>query len=809
MKRIRKWLTGMGIVLLVIVIVLAGVGTWVVRRPWPQVSGRIEVPGLLAPVEVIRDQWGVPHIYAQNEHDLFFAQGYVHAQDRLWQMEMSRRLCNGTLSEILGEIGVGTDLCYRTIGTRRVIEQSWLELDSDSRTILESYIEGVNAYIETHHNRLPLEFAILGVDPEPWTPVDALMWDSLITWDMGLNSLEELIRVQILARLGEDAARQLVPVDDLYENTPLIVPMEESSYDRSRYTEFEDLTSGSDRASVWGSNNWVVHGDRTATGVPMLANDIHANLPMPSLWYENGLHGGRFDSVGFTFPGLPLILIGHNQRIAWGVTNLDSDIEDIYIERLDDVENPKKYEFMGEWYDLDVVHETIEVKGGEPVEAEILFTRHGPLVNNVFPMVTVEGSRAIADAEPMSIRRIGEDSCGAFGALRQLNLASNWNEFRAALQYWDALGENFVYVDVEGNIGYQAAGKIPIRAPGHQGTAPVPGWTGKYEWQGFIPFDELPSILNPPEGFIATANNKVTADDYPYPLTPDWLAPGYRAAQITDLLSTTKSKFDIEDMKDIQRLTYSIPAEILRPYLVSVDPEDDLQAEALARVEAWDLCYETDSVGASIFATWRFLLIQNMVGDELQKNLMNQYIYFWHKHTPMIIRAMADADNAWFDDVNTPEVETRDDIVQYSFAEAIDWLSEQYGEDPSNWKWGRMHTVSSYHVPFGLSGIPLLERIFNGKRVAVPGDQFTVNTGRYFDQQYEVEFGTVLRMIIDLSDWDNSLAINSTGQSEHLFHPHRGDQISLWQNVEYRPMLFSREAVEKNAEAVLTLTPQQ
>jgi len=807
MKRIRKWLAYAGITLLVIVIVLVGTGVWFVRRPWPKVNGAITVSGLTASVEVIRDKWGVPHIYAQNEHDLFFAQGYIHAQDRLWQMELNRHIGNGTLSAVLGKATLDIDRFIHTVNLRRIAEQSWAAMDGDDRSILEAYVRGVNAYIETHRSRLPLEFTILGVDPEPWTPIDTLVWGNAMALDLGSNRELELLRAQLIAELGTETVQQLFPPRD--EDTPIIIPAEASGYDWLRNVRFESLTRVNEWLGNpdegWGSNNWVIHGSRTDTGKPILANDMHLGFEMPPIWYENGLHGGRFDSVGFTFPGVPLIVIGHNQHIAWGITNLGPDVQDLYLEKLDDPENPTQYEFMGEWHDLEIIQETIEVKGSAPVMLNVLLTQHGPIVNDVILDEPDE-------TEPMSLRWALFEGSELFESIVRLNLATNWSEFCAALRDWSAPGQNFVYADIEGNIGYQATGRIPIRVSGHQGLVPVPGWTGGYEWQGFIPFDELPNAFNPPAGFIVTANNKVISDDYPYLLSYDWDV-GYRAKRITELL-TADDDVTVEDVKDIQAQTYSPVAEILRPYLLAIEPENDLQAQALAHVQAWDLYYETDRVGASIYETWHMFMLQNTVVDELSheledEELVNQYQSRQSNHTLTVIELMPEADNVWFDNVNTPGVETRDDIVRRSLAEAVNWLSERYGQNPDRWEWGRMYTVTFVHTPLGQSGIAPLERIFNSRTVPARGGDFSVNMAAdRGDQPFKVTFGTSQRMIVDLSDWGNSLTINTTGQSGHLFHPHREDLISMWQNVEYHPMFFTWEAVEANAEAVLTLTPQ-
>jgi len=800
MKRLGRMLMVIGIVLLALVVILAGVGFWFVRRPWPQVKGEINVQGLSTPVKVIRDEWGVPHIYAENERDLFFAQGYVHAQDRLWQMEFNRRVGSGTLSAALGEATLDTDRFLRTLGLRRAAEKDLALMDEETRAILQAYADGVNAYVDTHRGRLPLEFTILGVDPAPWTPLDTLAWGKVMALNLCSNYDYELLRARIIAELGEEAAQQLLP--PYPDGAPVIVPPEARSYDwlRGTHADKPDALAallGSPGAG-WGSNNWVVHGSRTATGKPLLADDTHLGLDMPSIWYENGLHGGRFDIVGYSFPGVPMVIVGHNQRIAWGVTNLPADVQDFYIEKLDDPANPSKYEFKGEWQDLQIVRETIEVKGGEPVPLNVLITRHGPIMNDVLG--------GMEDAEPLALQWTALEGTYLFRGVSLINLATNWDDFRQALNSWDAPSQNFVYADVEGNIGYQSPGKIPIRAVGHQGLVPVPGWTGEYEWQGFIPFDELPRAFNPPAGFFASANNKVISDDYPYHLAYEWSA-SYRAQRITDLLAADES-VTLEDLRNIHAQTYSLPAEALRPYLLAVQPGNDLQVKALELVKAWDLYLEADRAGASVYQVWYWFLAQNTLRDGLGDSLMEDYLGFEQDHVQTMIALMAQPNSAWFDDKTTPAVETRDDIVRRSLADAVAWLSERYGDDPTKWEWGRLHSKTFIHQPLGQSGIGLLESLFNSRTIPARGDPFTVDAAWLdFNEPFAMTGGASQRYIADLSDWDNSRSIHTTGQSGQLFHPHREDFINLWQNVDYHPMLFSREAVEANAKATLTLRP--
>jgi penicillin amidase len=803
----KKALAILGLVLLILVVALAAAGTWFVRRPWPQVDGALTLPGLLAPVEVIRDRWGVPHIYAQNDHDLFFAQGYVHAQDRLWQMEFNRRVANGTLSAALGEATLETDRFLRTLGLRRAAEKDLVLLDDEIGAILQAYADGVNTYVESHRDRLPLEFTILGVDPAPWAPVDTLAWGKVMSYFLSGNYEYELLRARLIAELGAERTQQLL--SPYPQDGPFVIPPEARSYAWLRGTGLAKADSGAAGTPGvlawlggtnvdWGSNNWVVHGSRTATGLPLLADDMHLGLDMPSIWYENGLHGGQFDSVGYSFPGVPMVIVGHNQRITWGVTNLMADVQDLYIERLDDPEQPARYEFEGQWHDLEIAREQIEVKGGDPVILEVLITRHGPIVNGV-----VDG---LEDAEPLALRWTALDGSYLFRAVFGLNLAANWEDFRQALRYWDVPGQNFVYADVEGNIGYQTPGHIPLRAPGHQGTVPVPGWTGEYEWLGFIPFEELPSVSNPPTGFVASANNKVVPDDYPHHLASEWAAP-YRIQRITDLLTADES-VTLEDVRDIHAQTYSLPAEALRPHLLAATPASDLERRALSIVEAWDLRNETDRTGAAIYQVWYWFLVQNTLRDELGQDLMDLYLNFSNMHVPTMVELMAQAGNPWFDDISTPETETRDAMVSQSLSDAIAWLRQAYGDDPEKWTWGRLHTKTFVHQPLGQSGIGLLESLFNSPTIPARGDNFTVDAASYsFNEPFAQGGGVSQRYIADLSDWDNSRSIHTTGQSGHLFHRHRQDLIPLWQNVEYHPLIFSRQAAEASAEAILTLTP--
>lgn len=803
MKIFRNVLIGV----LVLAIIVVGSGVWFIRSAWPEVSGTTTIDGLSEPVRIIRDEWGVPHIYAENERDLFMAQGFVHAQDRLWQMEYRRHVGSGTVSSIIGERAIAYDQSIRTIGLRRAAEREWAQLDEEMRGILEAYADGVNAYIDANRNQLPIEFTLMGgYTPAPWEPIDTLTYGYVTSFSLAGNHRLEFLRARIIAGVGEEVIDALLPPYE--DDKPIIIPEEAHGYESMAGMEFTGFDALADMlgdpGASWGSNNWVVHGSRTETGMPILASDTHLNLDVPSSWYANGLHGGRFDVVGTTFPGVPGVIVGHNNNIAWSVTNLNPDVQDLFIEKLDDAENPTQYEFEGEWQDLEIVNETIEVKGQESIDFNVYITRHGPIINDAID--------SMADADPMSLRWAGVGESALFEGLIRINLSQNWDEFRNAVSFWDVPSQNFLYADVEGNIGYQMSGQIPIRPSKTDGLVPVPGWTGEHDWEGYIPFEELPTILNPSQGFLATANNKIVGDDYPYVIAHEW-DPGFRAARITQLLEENQY-VDIDYIQQMHADTYSLPAEALRPYLLDIEPENEAQEQALQYVGDWDLRYETDQVGASIYQTWYWFLLNNTLNDDLSEDLANDYLAGqYERHgsfqVPTMIAFMKDPDNPWFDDKTTSEIETRDDIVQQSLVDALDWLNEGYGSNPERWTWGNLHQMTFYGRPFGRMN-PVLGFFYNSEEIPARGDNFTINAASFsFSNPFKMNHGVSQRQIVDLGNLDNMLTVQATGQSERIWHPNRFDMTDLWQDVEYVPMYASPEQVDASGVNVLTLLPQE
>jgi len=808
-KLLGTTLKVLGILILLVVIVAAGGGYFVTRRSFPAVKGTIEAAGLQSQVEVYRDSWGIPHIYASNPHDLFFAQGYVHAQDRFWQMEFSRRQGSGRLSEILGKSALGSDRFIRTVGWHRTAAQELEQLDDEIRAVLEAYAEGVNAYISTRRGRLGLEFTILGLtgvkfDPEPWTPLNTITWAKVMAWDLGGNMGTELLRAQVAARLGASAVSEVVsPYPDDY---PVIVPnpltgatlesLPEAAFDLHFLGTGEGI----------GSNNWVVAGSRTETGMPLLANDMHLGIQMPSIWYEIGLHcepvgpGCPFNVTGFSFAGVPAVIVGHNDHIAWGVTNLAPDVQDLFIERINP-ENPNQYEYQGEWLDMEVVREEIRVAGAEePVVVNARLTRHGPIINDVAGGTEDEW---FFGWQPLALSWTALQPGTLLQSVLLLDQASNWEDFREALSYWDVPSQNFVYADVEGNIGYQAPGRIPIRASGN-GSMPAPGWTGEYEWVDYIPFDELPRAFNPEEGYVVTANNAVVGTDFPYFLGMDW-APGYRARRIVELIEADAS-LSSADMQAIQGDSSPVYTQEVLPYLITLSSDKPRLAEALNLLRDWDGRAVRDSAGAALFEAFRLHLIDLTFGDELGERLLSRA-----RNTAGIalVGLLPDEASPWFDDVTTPPVETRDEIMLQALEEAVDELTETLGRNMNRWRWGDLHTATFENQSLGQCGIGLVEALFNRGPVPVDGSTVAVNATAYSpNDPYTVRAVPSQRQIVDLKDFTRSLSIHTTGQSGHPYHPHYSDMIDPWRNIEYHPMLFAKESIVADKKALLILTPQ-
>ncbi len=813
MRLLKRALLIVVLVVVLVVVVGAGAGYWFITKSLPQIDGTLRVAGLASRVEIVRDPMGVPHIYADNADDLIFAQGYVQAQDRLWQMEFNRRIASGTLSDVLGAATIKQDRFLRTIGLGRAARADLAAFSDDDKRVLQAFASGVNAFVSTHQDNLPLEFTLLGFKPAPWEPVDTLGWAKVMAMDLGGNYEAELLRGAFVDKFGTDKTRELFP--PYPSSGPFIISPEMKEFkpqSQNLNLSVPHVAIGTPNladlfqmqaALGWhspdlGSNNWVIDGARSTTGKPILANDPHLSIQMPSIWYEMGLHCAPrtdacpYDVAGFTFPGVPCIVVGHNDRIAWGVTNVGPDVQDLYIEKINP-QNPNQYEFQGKWQDVQVVDEPIKVKGVVSETLQVQVTRHGPIMTPVLSGVT----------QPVALEWTAlKERSHLFQAVDRIDRARNWDDFRTALRLWDVPSQNFVYADIDGNIGYQMPGNVPIRAQG-DGSLPVPGWTGGYEWIGYVPFDELPFVFNPSTHFVATANNAVVPTTYKFLISSDWAAP-FRAQRIADLLRA-KDKLSQADFAAIQGDVYSIPLVQLQKYVTAVTTEGFLQQRAIQHVKVWDGRLTTDNVGGTIVEVTYQRLLVNLFASKMGKELFASYQGMDNASRRAVLSLLNQPTSDWWDDPLTPKRETREDIVKLSYAQATDWLGSQFGDAPEEWRWSRLHTATFAHP---LGSVQPLDRLFNAGPIAAPGGVFTVfATSFKGTNPYAVGSVSSMRQILDLANWDNALTVNTTGQSGQPLDKHYADMVNLWRDVQYTPFNFSRGALDKTREGVLVLTP--
>jgi len=793
----KKWILIVLLALGGLILVVAGGGyLWfqqTLKRSLPQTSGEVVLSGLNEGLEIIRDTYGVPHIYAKNEPDLYFALGYAMAQDRFWQMEFHRRLGHGRLSEVFGKDFIKADRYFRVLtaaGLRK-------DVPNDLAFLPRAFADGVNAYLKTHRERLPFEFKLLGYRPEPWDVDDYLAILKVVNWGLSSGWKVDLTAAEMLEKVGEQKLREAFPVWP--DGGPLIVSEESKVLSILSQPTVKTLRPAKRLAAISAlaaSNNWVVSGKKSVTGKPILANDTHLGLTNPSVWWEVHMVCPTMDVSGFAIPGVPGIAIGHNRHVAWGVTNVMVDDVDFYIEKINP-ENPRQYRYKDHWENMEVIVETIRVKGQDPVKTEILLTRHGPIVNEV-----KKGTKQ----EAISARWAFTEGLQPARAAYSLVKAEDIQGVKEALRYWELPSQNFVFADVNGNIGYWCCATIPMRSKG-DGILPVPGWTGEYEWKGYVPFDERPHLMNPEEGFIATANNKVAGKDYPYLISHYW-EPMDRITRIRQLLRA-KEKLSIDDFKQMHQDFYCLLASEVTPKMIQVLQRRFLDQEARKAkdiLSKWDFIMGKDSIAACLFEVTYRKMMDNIFKDELGEELLQAYLKAVSL-PPRALRMMVrKGSSPWFDDVNTPERETMEDIIAKSLSQMLAELKEVIGGDMDKWTWGKIHTLTFEHI---LGKRKPLDRIFNLGPFPVGGSGLTVNKRQYpYEKPYHANHGVSERMIVDLSDVDGSLHVLPTGESGHLRSPHYKDQIGLYLDGGYHLAWTERRDVEKHREGTLILKPR-
>ncbi len=782
-----------------------------VRKSFPETSGSLTIAGLHTSVTITRDEYGVPRIAASDEHDLMLAFGYVHAQDRLWQMDMARRIGEGRLSEILGNVTVPFDRMFRIVGIKRISAAVEQHITPESSARLEAYAAGVNAFIETHKGKLPVEFDLLRYEPEPWTPQHSIIVGRLMAWELNLSWWTDLTFGALVDRLGFEKTKEIfpsfpnsvapiVPSDEWRKTVKAALAFMETSHD---YCTFRGIGG-----TLGGSNAWVVDPQKSASGSVILANDTHLQLSNPSKWYEAHLHAPGYEVSGFSVPGIPGIISGHNKNIAWGLTNVMADDADFYIERIDSTD-PKRYIYDGKSLPLEISEEEIHVHNDTSQYVTIRSTHHGPIVTDIKTILKKEDYKFVA-----SMRWTGTEISDQIEAFNKIDRAANWEEFIGGVKDFSGPGQNFVYGDAKGNIGYWCGVKLPIRPSSVNSLLPLNGWEKETEWKGFVPFAQLPHVYNPPEGYIATANNKIVDDTYPYYISNLW-EPASRIQRLREVLGK-EDKFSVTDFEHLQNDQFSFYAKEMTPYIIAACREDfypPFTTPVKEYLSSWNFIFSTENIATAIYQEFLTRFVENIFADEMGPELLHDYSVLVNIPLRTMSRLVQQDSSSWFDDIRTNRIETRNDIIRKSMTEAIDALRKTLGDETKNWQWGKLHTVTLQH-PFGLK--KPLDKVFSIGPFPYGGGSTSMMSGEYsfndvlqpgeMSKPFGVTVGASFRHIVDMSKPEEARTILPSGQSGQVFNKHYDDQTALWLHGAYKTSR-SDDATAAKAKERLILNP--
>jgi penicillin G amidase len=784
-SRRLKLFFGVSGVLLVTLVALGFFIRYQLTKSFPQTTGSETLQSIKQQTDVYRDPYGVPRIVAVNDRDALVAMGFLHAQDRLWQMDLQRRAASGRLSEVFGKATLPFDKMFRIVGLRRIAVNIEKQLPEGTRADLQAYCDGVNACCAAMRGKLPLEFDLLRYNPEPWTPVDCILTGRLIAWELNLSWWTDVTYGALVARLGRDTVAQILP------SYPSTIPPQVPSEEWRRYVDnlhgyvtiSQDYLAYLGRPLVsGGSNAWAIAPQKSVTGAVILANDTHLHLTQPCQWYELGVIAPGLTVHGMSIPGVPGIVAGKNDSIAWGVTNLMADDADFYLERINEAEST--YFFDNAWHKLAIIDEEIPVRGDSASILHVRLTDHGPIITDIRTPLNQAHPEFVA-----SMRWVGAEIDDQVGAFLKIDRAHNWNEFVQGLRSFSLPGQNFVYGDARGNIGYYCAARLPIRGS-KQGLLPLPGWERSNDWTGFVPFDQLPHLLNPSTGYVASANNKTVDDSYPYYIGQLWEPPS-RIQRLQEALGNAAERISIQDCRQLQTETYSSLARELTPYLLTAATDSAVGAGYGERVREylrnWNYRFTREDIATSLFQEFLVHLIRNIYSDEMGDELFHDFTMLVNVPLRVTTRLLKEGSSVWFDDVRTPVVESRDDILRRSARDAIRDLVSRLGEDPRLWRWGSLHTVTLQH-PFGLQ--PPLGKIFSIGPFPYPGASSALMSGEYsLSAPFAVSVAASYRQIFNFADHDAHLAILPSGESGQVYQQHYDDQTPLWLYGGYRTVI--------------------
>jgi len=813
MRSWKKILLGLSISFIIIFIVAGAIFYNMLSSSLPAYQGIITSSKIISDIEIYRDSFAVPYIFAENDNDAAFALGYVHAQERLFTMDFIRRAGEGRLSEILGDEAVPFDNMFRTVGIKRNILRNYSRIDPSVISLLQSYSDGVNAYIEERKGNYSIEFDVLGYQPEKWKPLHSLIIIKMMAWELNMSWWTDLTFSELIQKLGEKKALEILP--DYPENAPTIIA-DNFKYLSAINSSLVETDKAFRNFIGWtgthiGSNNWVVNANKSTSGKPIIANDPHLAFSAPGKWFAATVNSKEgWKTSGVTLPGVPGIVIGKGENISWVLTNVMNDDADFYIEKLDSSDS--KYFVDGQWRDLRIIKDTIKVKNGKDRVIEIKETHRGPIISDIHTFNFIYNT-AESEFPPISMKWLGNEFSDEMLGFYKINKAKNWNQFREGVKYFGIPGQNFVYADTTGNIGYIMGARIPLRKKNNP-TLVFDGTNTENDWQGYVPVEEIPVVLNPKENFIASANNKILKD-FKYHISNLW-EPSSRIDRIYELLNS-KEKHSAEDFKKYQMDITSPYAKLITSHIVKafegIKINDNNLKTAIELLSEWDFNLNKQSQTPSIYVVTLKYLLHNIYYDELGDDLFNRFVFLANVPFRSLLQVLDKPGSLIFDDISTAKTESKNEIIRKSLADALTFLEENLGKDLTNWQWGRLHTVTFKHAFSG--NFSLLDKYINIGPYEIGGDGTTINNTEYpFSEsidkypmfshsEFENILGPSMRYIYDFAKPDQYYLILTTGQSGNVMSDNYHDQTPYWLQGKYMLIKTDESSIRKNINLLL------